>query len=117
MHCRNEKCYDCKNYAEFNKTNHSCECKKGYFYSLEKDECFKIKENDNSTIIEHYHKQIKSEKKKKCEDGKDLCKECYSNKCIKCEENSNLNVLTRKCECLKDHVLRNDKCISNINFK
>jgi hypothetical protein len=55
--------------------------------------------------------------KNKCEEGKDLCKKCYSHKCIECQENSNINDLTGKCECLKDHVLRNGKCISNIRFK
>jgi hypothetical protein len=100
------------------KNTHSCQCIKGYKYYPEKDECYKTEGVNSLGKIELDEiSKKKLELKKKCEEGKDLCKKCYSHKCIKCQENSNINSLTGKCECLKDHVLRNGKCISNLVFK
>ena len=100
--CKNEKCYECKRNAKYNKLDFSCECDNGYTYCLETDECNK---NIKDILI-----PLKSSKK--CYIGKNLCKICLDNKCITCEKNANVNILTGLCECLKNHVYVNGECMS-----
>ena len=96
------KCEDYNSY--FDTKENKCICNLGYSLDITLNKCFLKNDNDQTAI----------NKKKTCTEGKKLCKTCLGDICIKCNENANINFLSQKCECVKNHFKMFGKCISKI---